>query len=604
MLTQEEQNILKFGKENGKSAAEVKAAIAKYRLANTQNTQSEGYSVREAGGDVKETFLNVGKSLYQAGENLVTRDIRKPNENAAERIVGYGADVFGGIANAGGDLITGAGKLALPQAGEDKVRNTVEGAVDAVSQTDLAQYVYKTYQALPEDTRSQVDNALKYLDGVTTIVAPGVAKNMARLIIENAAKQAGTATRTVVSAASGAVQGVTPSGTTIKGVTQTMQDFASRVPRALEKGKQSVQDAALKSERIAVSTPSVQNAIKVGVPDEMVNTLTMADAPTAKAYRQMLDIADTQRNTIRPKEQPSIVAGKAAEATYDVIEKERRRIGDELGAEVDALSKNTVVDVLPEQRQMRDILRQNGILPDKSGTLQFKGRFTPNERAAIQKVYDLATEAGEKMSPREIRDMDQLFSKLQREARFENVGSVMVRTTDGDKSLFRVMRDIYSNKLDTLSPNIRELNKQYRDVRTLVDDLEDTIFKSGKYETLKGVDQAEFAKVNLRRIMGEAQSTPAYQAILERMDAKARELGYTGARADDLIYFAEELRKLYPESIPKAGFQGGITTGVRSAVMNAADKVLRAGAPDVSDQRAAIRAILDELLAENAKQTP
>lgn len=573
----------------------------KYNIGSSQiKKPDDGSFLREAGGDVLETVKGVGSEMWKAGEKInegaQQYDVNvSTGENVARNFTSAGAGLLGGLANVAAKVVTGVGKVLLPQSAENKVADVAGQAAQALANTGVARDVIEIYKSLPPEQQDQINNALSYLDGLTTIVTAGKAKTIMSNMINNAKTGIVGVAENTLNVAKKTASAVSNQVATT-GVGQILKEGAERVPRALERGRDAVQDAAVRAEKIKASSPAVQTAIKSGLDERIINTIAQADTPTANAYKEMVDIANTPQSTIKPKQQPSIVAGKVAESTFDIIDADKKRIGAQIGAKVDELSKKTIVDVLPEQRKMRDILRQNGVLPDVSGKLQFKGRFTPNERAALQKVYELATEAGAKMTPREIRDMDQLFSKLQREARFDNVGDIMVSTPEGDKSLFKVMRDIYSTKLDTLSPELRALNKQYRDAYTLIDDLENTIFKSGKYDSIKGVDQSEFAKVNLRRIMGEAQSSPAYAEILSKMDARARELGYTGARADDLIYFAEELRKLYPDTIPKTGFQGGI----RNALAHPIDTLTGAGAPDIEDQQKALQELIEEILKKSS----
>ena len=154
--------------------------------------------------------------------------------------------------------------------------------------------------------------------------------------------------------------------------------------------------------------------------------------------------------------------------------------------------------------------------------------------------------------------------------------------------MFRAFRDVYSNELDNISPEIKDLNRKYRNVATLIDDIENSIFKTPNFEITKNTDQAEFAKVNLRRIFGESQSSPVYEAIADEMDTIAKQLGYNGASPKEVAAFAQEIRQLYPETIPKTGFQGGI-----GGVLDVAAKALGAGKADTRDQQKALRALIE-----------
>jgi hypothetical protein len=104
--------------------------------------------------------------------------------------------------------------------------------------------------------------------------------------------------------------------------------------------------------------------------------------------------------------------------------------------------------------------------------------------------------------------------------------------------------------------------------------------------------------VNLRRLEGEALSTPYFQEVAKRLDDMSRQFGYKGSSPAELITFAEDLRKMYPDTIPSAGFQGGIRTATgMPRLLDLADKVLGAGTPNVTDQQKALKALLDELNA-------
>lgn len=578
----------------------------KYSIGSSQRKKPEDeYSLREAGGDVLETIKGVGSEMWKAGEKINESaqkyDVHvSPGENVARNFTSAGAGIFGGLANVAAKVVTGVGKVLLPQSAENKVADVVGQAAQALANTGVARDVIETYKSLPPEQQDQVNNALSYLDGLTTIVTAGQAKTIVSNMINNAKTRVVGAAESVANAAKNTTSNALNKISTT-GVGQILKEGAERVPRAFERGRDAVQEAAVRAEKIKASSPAVQTAIKSGVDERIINTLAQADTPTAKAYKEMVDIASAPQSTIKPKQQPSIVAGKAAESTFDILEKERKRIGSALNDEIASLPTGTYADMRLSMRQLKTTLADNGIKTTRDGALSFAGKYTPAERARIQELWKVVNEVPEKMTAKQIRDMDQLLSKLQRETRMEGLQDIIVDVGNENKNLFQVFREQYTNQLENINPRIRALNREYRQARVLIDDLEDTIFKSGKYDSIKGVDQSEFAKVNLRRIMGEAQSSPAYAEILSKMDARARELGYTGARADDLIYFAEELRKLYPDTIPKTGFQGGI----RNALAHPIDTLTSAGAPDIGDQQKAIRDILDEMIsiAENQRSS-
>lgn len=378
------------------------------------------------------------------------------------------------------------------------------------------------------------------------------------------------------------------------GAGQITRDLASRVPRTGERIADTLAENAVRSKKISSSSPVVQNAYKVNLDERIINTVSQADDATKQAYKQVVDIAEEAPKTVGAKKQPSIVSGDLAVKQYDLINKQKKIIGEQIGEVTKTLSKTEKLNMQDSFKQIDDILANQGISPKytkKGVKLDFTGsKYTPAERTKIQELYNLATEGGDSLSPAKIKDKDQLFSKLKREAQYEGVGDLIIETPDGSKSLFNVFRDIYSGKLDTISPEVRALNNEYRKLSQITEDIEDSIFKTPNFNVTKTVDPAEFAKVNMRRIFGEAQSSPVFEAVADVMDKASRGLGYKGATPKQVAEFAEYIRKLYPETIPKTGFQGGIKTGLSDII----EQVSKVGTPNITDQRKALLKLLTE----------
>jgi hypothetical protein len=394
----------------------------------------------------------------------------------------------------------------------------------------------------------------------------------------------------ITSATGEAITNTIPDGTIVQGTKQKATEIVERIPRFIgRKSDELAQDAA-KAKKIRTAPPAVAQALKVDLPEKYINTVTQADPATKAAYKRALEIAEETPKTVGVKQNPTIVGGELAGKQYELIEKQRKTIGNAIGEEVKKLGLDKAkVDMRVGLSQVDDVLTQQGIRVGDDGRLAFTGKYTPAERARIQELYTMARESGDVLTPTQVRDMDQLFSKLQRETRMEGVGDLRVDVNGQNMSMFRVFRDIYANQLENLSPELRKLNSQYRNVVTLMDDIEDSIIKTPNFNVTKTTDPAEFAKVNLRRIFGEAQSSPAYEAIADEMDTIARQLGYADAKPKDIAAFAQEIRELYPESVPRTGFSGGIKSGIGELLQS----VSQAGKADVIDQRKALMALLE-----------
>jgi hypothetical protein len=558
-FTPQELAIIQYGKDNGKSVQEIQSALARVRTGVGPATPTPGPAPSP---------LDEAKSV---------------TVGAAKGAVQTTVDTARALSSVGRHVIAAATPLTMEE----------------TNQRFGGPLIGDQAKAIDENLKSEnpAETAGKGIEFGAELLAGGGAS----LLRKGAAKLGGKIGEAVsskvgdVATAANAAKNALPS---FSGVKQMASEFAERVPRFIDKAQQKVEDATARAERIRTSAPAVQTAIKSGLDNRIVSTVQEADAPTAKAYKEMVDLAENAKTgKLKVAERPEIVAGRAAEDQYKLIEKQRKAVGAKIGDAVDALSKTEKVPMEDSYAALDNVLSKEGIkaTPTKKGVkLDFTGtHYTPAERTRIQQLYDLATEGGDTLTPRQIRDKDQLFSKLQRETRLEGIGDIIVNTDQGSMSLFRVFRDVYANKLDQVAPEIKGLNKAYRNIVTLQDDIENSIIKSGKYETSKGVDAAEFAQTNLRRLSSDALSAADYRAIAGEMDSVARQLGYNGAKPEDLALFANELRKLFPATIPATSFSGGIRTGLVDILKKASDL----GAPDITDQQKALKQLIESALS-------
>jgi hypothetical protein len=537
MFNEQELEIIRAGKELGKTRDEVERVLIEYRTKGTPTSTEAG----------RTPIQKIGSVALGAVKGAVQGTVETAR------------------------LMQTAG----------------QGVLAAVDPTQNFQQIRERtgFQSLQGRQAEEIDallaskNREETIGKITGAVLEVLAGGGAKLAVKGARAGASAIGKAVAPATEAVTEAVGP---ITRGVGQITKEIAERVPRLFEKARGGVDEAAARAERLAGATPQVQNAIKSGVDDVVVDFLVSADDPTKKAAREMVELA-AQTRKLGAQAQPSIVAGKAAENAYDVIEANRKAIGQSLDDAIKALP-DTKIDMRVSRSQLDSLLSENGIQP-VGGKLRFAPeRYTDAERLRLQEIWKRVSALPEQMTPRQIRDMDSLMSKLQRETRMEGLQDIYVTVNGENKSIFRVFRDVYGNQLENISPDIKDLNRQYANARRLIDDLDDTIFKTGGFDSAKGVEASEFAKVNLRRIMGESQSSTAYRGILEQMDEEARRLGYSGPRADVLADFAEELRTIFPKTIPKTGFQGGIGTSLRSVL----DTALQLGKPTLTDQQKAL----------------
>lgn len=504
-------------------------------------------------------------------------------------VVGKVLDV--GFAKASPYISAGIEKYGLP------FYEKIAGYIPEAAQTGLKDLATKASEKL---TLGSGEGGTKILNTVNDL-ADGTT-------VKKAATAVGGAVKDAAGKVSGAVEDIANSPI-IKGLKQTGEDILQRIPNAKQKATEFATEQAARAERIAAATPEAADAIKKNVPETIINTVKGADQPTLKAYKDIIDLAEEpgKAKTIGVKTNPTKVGGELASQQYDIIDSKKKEVGTAIGDEVAKLSKGKKIDITPSLENSNNVLAHNGIktVTDDAGktSLDFtESQFTPAERTKIEQLYNLTTEGGTEATPRQIYNKNKMFGKLKREASFDGIGNIIVDTPDGGKSsLFDVFRDIYMGQLEEISPKILKLNGEYKKFSNLTDAIEGSLLKTPNIDLLKGADQAEFAKVNLRRIFGEAQSSPAYEYIADTMDKVSRGLGYKGATPKEVALFAQEMRKIYPDIIPKTGFTGSIK-GILSGPDSIVSKVSEIGVPDLKDQQAALRKLIESFIKKLPKK--
>lgn len=415
------------------------------------------------------------------------------------------------------------------------------------------------------------------------VVAPPIIKGIAAGVSSLIGR---TASQQVPKVTSGLVE---PIETGVMAARQAGEEAVSRVGRVAQRGQQAVTEAADKARRIAAAPKNVRPAIRVGIADDVVELAIQANSQTKDAMRQMVQIA--QQGSKRAGEGPGQVAADAAVQQLRVIESAKRDIGAKIGEASRSLPQAHNIDIRPATEALDSVLSQNGIVRQADGTFIFQNKsITPEQRKVVENLYRLATE-DQTLSAQQVHQMDQLFSKLQRQANvIDKVDNIFVDvpTPDGQvtkANIFKVFRDVFGKQLDELSPDMRSLNQEYRKLVNLVDDIESGIAKTPGFETLASDN---FAESGLRQMFGRGVKSEQLVQLYDVMDTTARSLGYDGARADDLYRFAIELNRVFPETVPPTSLEGNLST----SLMNTLGRIAGAGRVTPADEQAAMRALV------------
>jgi hypothetical protein len=331
----------------------------------------------------------------------------------------------------------------------------------------------------------------------------------------------------------------------------------------------------------------------VGIDDAIVDLAVQGDAPTRDAMRKMVQMAE-QPKSARPTAGPASVASDVAVDQFQIINQQRQNIGRQIGQLSDELPTLQNIDIAPTQDTVINVLRQNGIGLGMDGKLAAVDnmRVSNEQLSVLNKIWDKVT-SRQQLSAKNLHELDQWFSSTQRTARVvDKIEDMYIKvpTPDGEANvpIYKFFRDAFGQRLDEVAPdNLRNLNRQYRSLSNLTDDIESTLVRNSNLETLQNVDISNPS--GLRRLFGEAQSAEDFRMIYDQMDELSRNLGYQGARADELYYFANKIRDYYPDTIPDTGLRGGIGSSIRDVI----GSTLRIGEVTPADQQQALKRLLE-----------
>lgn len=421
--------------------------------------------------------------------------------------------------------------------------------------------------------------------GVATaagVIAPPVIKGITAGVSSLIGRTAAQQVPRVTSGLSDAVE------TGVMATKQAGEEVASRVGRVASRSVEGIQTAAKKAQRVKQVPPSAKPAVRANINNEIVDLATKSNPQTKQAMREMVQIAE--KGTGKAGTGPSSVAADKAVEQLNLITQAKRDIGAKIGEASRNLPQAQNISTAPPVQALDGVLSQNGIIKQADGTFLFQNKsITPEQQKVVQNLYKLATQ-DQTLSAQQIHQMDQLFSKLQRQASvIDKVDNIFleVPTADGTTkaNIFKVFRDVFGKQLDELSPDMRALNSEYRKLTNLVDDIESGIARTSGFESLAGDN---FAESGIRQMFGRGVRSPELVKLYDIMDGTSRSLGYDGPRADDLYQFAIELNRVYPENIGPTSFEGGIS----ASLSNILGKLSGAGKITPADEQVAIRALV------------
>lgn len=244
-LTEQEKQIVEFGKNENKSREEILDALEGFRTAQRGQTR-----IRETVEDIRETVGEVVGQFRVAGEKIVETATAK-DLDILEKTLGIGAEVFRRGSRVFGETVIGIGKVLLPQSIEDKISGIVGEVGQFIGEQPITQDLISRYNALGPEERRNVDNVLGFAEGLADIFTFRAAGTISRKAISVAVKGVDGASK-LTKRTTRLIRNTTP---------KSIRSFHNRLtPGSREAAVSSLSDSYIKS--FVVDSPSVNRMLE------------------------------------------------------------------------------------------------------------------------------------------------------------------------------------------------------------------------------------------------------------------------------------------------------------------------------------------------------
>jgi len=169
-----EQEIMKWGIDNGKTPQEIKQAVTNFRIYGTprglQQEAQQGF-LQETKEDFQQSFQG---SVEAVKRGVETRQEAR-QQVADSEISPFAATVktIGGGLRAGAEVVgqgfLGVGKALLPQEAEDAIGGAVKGVAGSIAESKPVQELINRYEVLSPEKKALVDGTLGIAEGFTAM---------------------------------------------------------------------------------------------------------------------------------------------------------------------------------------------------------------------------------------------------------------------------------------------------------------------------------------------------------------------------------------------------------------------------------------------------
>lgn len=545
-FNEQEQQIISYGRANGKTRQEIEGAIANLR-AGIKPKQPE-QAPPESPSTVSRFTGILGEQAKKFGE------VPTPMEKAAT--------ILQTPLKVGGELARVAG---------EQIAKPITAGAEALSNTEIIKKIAESPEpTLLEKIASTTGGTIKgILDSIRGKVGEEVYKSLADsaelLTLAVGGKGAKIGTETAMNVAKESAQAGLNAGKEVVGA------IGEATKPVVDVTKMAIQGATKVPERIATNLAEKQ------LVEQSINKLPTQIAKNTA--RNGIDVADVKSiyqipESVKPQARelvknvikfskketnvdPIEIVGKPIVSRLKELESLKGKVGQQLGEASKNLGVVTSEELVPEVfKSLKGVRGLEGLTVDNKGILNFKNTVlttaeTASDRKAIQSIYSQATRWGNGEAKHKLRQ--ELFEILGGKKK------AGVQLTDTQDKAYQAIRQGLSNVLDTKDPTYKALNLQFAKIAEPVNEIRKAIQATGATEDVLDMNAGLLA----RRLTSTSLSQGKIRSILEKLDTATGNKG----NLRDTVEASQSLYNLlgkYYDLAPSTGFQGQVRAGIES----------------------------------------
>ena len=283
MLTPEEQQIIEYGKQAGKTPQEALVALSNYRDEQAQTKQPEVGFGEDLLGDIKGIGTGIKESLTSRGTKLgeILQADAKGEQGKASSIFQASTNFAGAVTDVFGQVIKGGVKSVLSQNKENQIKLAVEKVGKKIMELPETKQFIQNYQDLQKESPEYARNVVALAEGGEFLLNFAGLK-MGKDIVGTGIKTAVGGIKSGVGTTKTAVGGAIQSGR------QTLQPTVNQVQQVISNTRKFVTPIAKEASRIP-SRVSTNLAEKQAV-EQSIKSLPSKLAQVAA--RDGVDVSD------------------------------------------------------------------------------------------------------------------------------------------------------------------------------------------------------------------------------------------------------------------------------------------------------------------------